>query len=139
MKLTLVRHETSDHGTFGTIEVGPHRFYTGELPWRDNDKDLSCLPVGVYTCIRTMSARFKRQLYLLSPTGKRIGIRIHPANLVGDTKLGLKSQLHGCIALGERLGFIDRQKAILVSQSAVRKFEALLKGQPFTLEIIDAA
>ena len=57
---------------------------------------------------------------------------------MGDSKKGFRSQLHGCIALGERLGWIAGQKAVLLSQPAVRRLEAYFKGKPFMLEIRNA-
>ena len=74
-------------------------------------------------------------MYILGSVHSRSGIRIHPANLAGDSALGYKSQLNGCIALGERLGWINGQKALLMSAPAVRRAEAAFGGQPFLLEI----
>lgn len=136
-RIILERFETSDQGTFGRIRIYDKIFYTLELPWRDNANNLSCIPAGVYDCDFTMSARFKRKLYLVQAVNNRTGIRIHPANLAGDKTLGYKCQLNGCIALGEKLGAIDGQKAILISQPAVSKLEILLKGQSFKLEVIN--
>lgn len=55
---------------------------------------------------------------------------------MGDKPPYLK-QLNGCIALGERLGHIDGQKAVLLSAPAVRRLEEHFAGKPFTLEIRD--
>jgi hypothetical protein len=65
-------------------------------------------------------------------------VLIHPANLVGDRALGLQAQVQGCIALGERIGWMGGQRAILRSMPSVRNFETLMGGKPFDLEIIDA-
>ena len=54
---------------------------------------------------------------------------------MGDVTLGLRSQLNGCIALGERLGWMDGQKALLLSAPAVRRFEGHMGTAPFLLEI----
>lgn len=132
---TLQRLETSDQGTFGRLTVGSLNLFTGELPWRDNQASRSCVLPGVYLAVVTYSPRFKRGLYLLAPTAPRSGIRIHPANLMGDPLLGWRSQLNGCIALGEKLGWIDGQKALLLSQPAHRRLEQLTGGRPFKLEI----
>lgn len=56
---------------------------------------------------------------------------------MGDTALGFKSQLNGCIALGERLGYIDGQKALLLSAPAMRRLDEYFKGKTFILEIRD--
>lgn len=136
-RATLLRTDHSDHGTFGRLVVGWKAWFTGELPWRDNASDLSCIPVGEYPCRMTFSPRFRVQMYLVDKTPDRVGVRIHPANLMGDVTKGFKSQLHGCIALGKKLGYIDGQKAVLVSRPAVREFEAALEGKPFILEVRD--
>ncbi len=137
MKVILQRLVSSNEGTFGVIEFQGKSLFTGELPWRENAANLSCIPQGLYHCVWSHSARFKRNLYLLSPTDPRTGVRIHPANLVGDISLGLRSQLNGCIALGEKLGWMHGQRAVLLSQPAVRKFEDAMGKEPFDLEIRD--
>lgn len=138
-RITLTRLESSDQGTFGTIQVPDdewvYYFYTGELAWRDNASNVSCIPTGFYRCTWTYSPRFKRHMYLVDGVKSRTGIRKHSANFMGDDTKGFKKQLNGCIALGERLGWIDRQKALLLSAPAMRRFEALLNGEPFELEI----
>jgi hypothetical protein len=74
-------------------------------------------------------------MYLLLGSEPRAGIRLHAANLMGDDAMGYRRQLNGCIAFGERLGWMDGQKALLVSAPAVTKFENHMQRQPFTLEI----
>jgi len=138
-KGVLERLESSDEGTFGILRYYDgeylHYFYAGELPWRDNAPNVSCIPKGVYTVMWTRSPRFKRCMYLVAKVAKRSGIRAHAANFMGDDTKGFRKQLHGCIALGEKLGWLGGQKAILVSRPAMRRFENILKGEPFELEI----
>lgn len=137
----LSRRDLSDQGWFGRLVAGPLSLYTGELPWRENRSSVSCIPPGpgdadvTYWAQVTFSPRFGRGLYLLAPTHPRTGIRIHPANLCGDAAKGWKAQLNGCVALGERLGYLDGQKAVLLSQSAVRRLESYFHGRPFRLTI----
>lgn len=137
----LERHETGDQGTFGRI-IAPGGFwlYSGELPWLDNASDISCiLPAPdstlVYNVVWTFSAHFRREMYLVSGTDGRAGIREHSANFMGDARKGFKKQLNGCIALGEKLGVMDGQKALLLSAPAVRRFEAYMEHKPFKLEV----
>jgi hypothetical protein len=137
IRATLTRQDSGDQGTFGRIVVPGLALYTGELPSRDNHSDVSCILVGVYNVIWTYSDHFKREMYLLLGTEPRAGIRAHSANLMGDETLGYRKQLNGCIALGEKLGWIDKQKALLLSSPAVRRFETHLARQPFTLEIVN--
>lgn len=136
-RIILERFETSDQGTFGKIRVGGEIFYTLELPWRDNANNTSCIPCGVYECRFTLSVRFGRRMYLVDNVNKRTGIRIHSANLAGDKSIGYRSQLNGCIALGEKVGTLEGQKCILLSKPAVRRFEELMNGQNFVLEVMN--
>ena len=54
---------------------------------------------------------------------------------MGDAAKGFRAQLNGCISVGERLGWIDGQKALILSAPAIRRLEAHFAGKPFTLEI----
>lgn len=135
IRAVLTRIESSDQGTFGVLSVAGVTFFTGELPWRENASNVSCIPTGVYRCQWTYSPRFRRKMYLVDPVPRRTGIRKHAANFMGDVKKGLKAQLNGCIALGERLGWINGQKALLLSTPAMRRFESLMGGKPFELEV----
>lgn len=136
--VTLIRHETSEQGTFGRIDLPEGSFFTGELPWRDNRNDFSCIPTGSYISRVTFSPAFHRGLYLVAPVETRSGIRIHPANFMGDKLFGFHCQLNGCIALGEKIGWMDGQKSVLLSAPAVRKFQSIMKNQPFKLEVKNA-
>jgi hypothetical protein len=73
-------------------------------------------------------------MYVVVPVKGRAGIRMHSANFMG-TNPPHKKQLNGCLALGERMGWIDGQKAILLSAPAMRRFEALMQYKPFVLQI----
>ena len=138
-KAELQRLESSDEGTFGILRFENDEyvnyFYAGELPWRDNRSNVSCIPTGTYTALWTRSPRFGRCMYLVDKVKNRGGIRLHAANFMGDEEKGFKKQLHGCIALGEKLGWIEGQKAILVSKPAMRRFEKIAGGDPFELVI----
>lgn len=138
-KAELERLESSDEGTFGILKFEDDEFvyffYAGELPWRDNAPNVSCIPKGTYIALWTRSPRFGRCMYLVDKVKNRAGIRLHAANFMGDDKKGFRKQLHGCIALGEKLGWIGGQKAILVSRPAMRRFEKLAGGDQFELTI----
>ncbi len=64
--------------------------YTLELPWKNNQDDISCVPLGTYGLIINMSEKFETLLPLLLDVPERDGIRLHAANY--------KHQLKGCIA-----------------------------------------
>ena len=132
--MILSRFIFDDQGTFGRL--GP--WFTGELPWRNNASLISCIPAGKYRVVWAPSPRLHKNTYRILGVPNREGILVHSCNFLGDRSLGYRCQLLGCIALGERLGVMEGQRAILVSRPAVRAFEDLMKRQPFELEIRDA-
>ncbi len=136
--IILTRLQSGDHGTFGVIRHKNQIFYTGELPWRENKSNISCVPAGTYICRWTHSPRFGRFMYLIDGVSDRTGIRAHSANFMGDSFKKYRCQLNGCIAMGERVGVMDGQQSLLISSPAVKKFESLMERQTFRLEIIDA-
>lgn len=145
LRLVLQRFDQGDQGTFGRIDIFPignisanFALYTGELPDRDNAPNLSCVPPRIYRVEWTYSPVFRRWTYQLVDAAPRTGIRAHSANLMGDRLKGYHSQLNGCIALGEKMGWIEGQKALLLSAPAVRRFEMTMDRQPFELEIVNA-
>lgn len=138
-RITLTRLETSDQGTFGCLQFLKdgwlESFYTGELPDRNNRPGISCISTGVFKVDRVDWIKHNKKVFMLLNVEGRGGILIHAANYMGDVLKGLKTQLQGCIALGERLGVMEGQKALLLSAPAIRRFEALMDGKPFELEI----
>jgi hypothetical protein len=135
--VVIERAETGDQGTFGRL-YAPQGFrrYTGELPERGNAPNVSRILADKHRAEWTWSPRFRRFMYILLGTAPRTGIRAHSANFMGDDTKGYRRQLNGCIALGEHLGWMDGQKALLLSAPAVREFEAYMQHKPFELEIL---
>lgn len=134
----LSRFDQGDQGCFGRWQAPGLVLFSGELPYRDNLPNVSCLPESEHDVEWTYSPVFRRFMYLLLGTAPRAGIRAHSANFMGDESKGYRRQLNGCIALGERLGWMDKQKALLLSAPAVRRFEAYMEHKPFRLEIRNA-
>ena len=67
-----------------------------ELPWKNNERRVSCIPAGTYQIIKHTSPKFG-QCYWVQDVPNRSEILIHPANY--------HRQLLGCIAPGR--DFID--------------------------------
>lgn len=74
--------------------------YTIELPWRNNQHDISCIPVGTYGLTINKSKRLGIILPLLIGVPDREGIRLHVANK--------SSELLGCIAPVRKLYIEER-------------------------------
>ncbi len=64
--------------------------HTIELPWRNNKRNISCIPEGVYEVETRFSKRFQHHLILKNVADRRF-ILIHPAN-------NALLDLEGCIA-----------------------------------------
>lgn len=136
-KVLIVREGYTDQGTFGRLYATGLVLRTLELPWRENRTGISCIPVGVYNCHLRYSPRFKKCLYEVQGVPGRSAILIHAANFAGDRKLGFRSELNGCIALG--LGMINQgQLMITNSRVAVNRLHSLVQGEDFQLEIKEA-
>jgi hypothetical protein len=93
MILNLHRIEVSEAYIRGvmTLESVPI-WATLELPWRDNARQISCIPTGLYSIMRRDSLKFGKCLAVRG-VPNRDGILIHAGNTVKDT--------HGCILVGE--------------------------------------
>lgn len=90
MKLVLNRTYFPE-GTNGRLECeGQLVCKTIELPWKQNQKKISCIPEGEYFIRRRYSARFQWHLEVVG-VANRSCILFHPAN-------DAKKELQGCIA-----------------------------------------
>jgi hypothetical protein len=94
-------------GTNGKLECdGKFIFYTIELPWKNNEKRVSCIPEGKYFIRKRYSPKFKWHLELVDVQNRSL-ILFHPAN-------NALKELNGCIApvtklSGPGLGLMSRK------------------------------
>lgn len=125
-----------DEGTPGRLSVPGFKSLSLELPWRDNEPEVSCLPEGVYFARWTWSQKFRRFMYAIEEQiPHRGGFRIHSGNFAGDKRKGLRADSLGCPLLGYQLGRLNGQRAILVSRPCVADFVNHMERKSFTLEI----
>lgn len=130
-----VRTKRGDDGTFGHLVHANFHLVSLELPWRDNLKDLSCIPVGIYNVVPDDTG--KHQYYRILDVPGRGNIEMHPANWAGDTTKGLLSDLRGCLAVGLRRGKLNNQECILDSNIAFERLKLYIGSEDFQLEIIE--
>ncbi len=94
-------------GTNGKLEIeGKLISNTIELPWRKNEKRVSCIPEGKYLLRRRYSSKFNWHIEVLNVENRSL-ILLHPAN-------NALLELNGCIApvtklSGPGLGLQSRQ------------------------------
>ncbi|WP_342626249.1 DUF5675 family protein [Aequorivita sublithincola] len=78
-------------GTNGTLTLNGHFIcFTIELPWQENQRNISCIPEGKYQLRSRYSPNFNNHLEILDVYGRTL-ILIHPANNAIE-------ELRGCIA-----------------------------------------
>ena len=100
---------------------------TLELFWRNNMRNISCIPSGVYHCIKHESR--EHDWRVLDVEG-RSGILFHSGNTVAD--------IEGCILFGTSIGSTNGVLGVRESQPARAKFNLLMNGEiEFCLEIVE--
>ncbi len=136
----MVRFQSNQFGTFSLLTLQSGKtLIIGELPWKDNRPNLSCIPKNEYVCRRIISPKFG-EVYKVDNVPNRTNILIHAANFVGDTEKRLKSDVLGCLAPGKRMGTLSLanktgQLAVLASGDALRELLAEVDGESFLLNI----
>jgi hypothetical protein len=101
---------------------------TLELPWKDNQPDVSCIPVGNYTGIKVdATIRIPYQHISIPNVHMRSGICIHKANYA--------SELRGCIAVGAYPLDMNKDGQLDVTNSS-DTFNKLMKILPTVFEVV---
>ena len=133
MKATITRHKLQDAQTLGTLVLTDdegNKIYnckTLELPWLDNKRNESCIPLGNYKVVARQSARYNKHYHILDVPGRSF-VLIHIGNYYTQTK--------GCILVGKSISDINSDGYLDVTNSK-SALQELLKLAPngFDLEI----
>ena len=123
----LQRTSMTDKGTFGVLHNAQKYplCVTLEDPEKSNQRNISCIPAGVYQVVSHSGEHFKNVWRLLD-VKDRDGILIHAGNTIDDTQ--------GCILVGCEFGSFQQSPAILESKRAMALLKRLLP-EKFTLII----
>ena len=138
----LQRDRSSDQGTLGVL-VAPDLppLHVMEPPWRDNRRNRSCIPAGLYEVVPHISPRFRRCL-LVTSVPDRSHILFHAGNVGGDVERGWHTHTAGCLLPGLRRGRIAVrgrvQECVASSRTAFRHLMSWAADRPFILEVSDA-
>ncbi len=126
-----ITRNMGDKQTTGTLSTNGFSCDTLELPYKENQENISCIPNGKYL------AKFKDKndlgfCYELQDVPGRSGILIHKGNYVTD--------IEGCILLGNGYSDLnhDGLKDVLNSSETINKFNSLMGGKDFYLTIESA-
>lgn len=90
--LKLNRFSSQLSCTYGALIFnGKPVCYTLELPWKNNERNISCIPFGEYQVHKTLSTKHG-SCFRLNHVPNRDAILIHAGNYLTDTQ--------GCILVG---------------------------------------
>ena len=132
IEATLIRDTRAKTHTLGRLVIRGKIFDTIEPPWKDNQRNISCIPQGRYYCkfmARSASGKYKNCYHITGVDG-RTGILIHNGNTVKHTL--------GCVILGTKRGWLIGIRAVLSSKLAMSKLARLTNKQDFMLTIYGA-
>lgn len=131
--------QTLGTGTLYDCDNKVFEFVTLEPPWRNNEKQVSCIPAGIYKVIPRKSPKYGNH-YHVQDVLLRDYILIHFGNYMASNnpKTGHPDST-GCILVGKRFSDINGDGQIDITSSKVT-LEKLLHFAPegFTMEIIKA-
>lgn len=127
--MKLIRVFEGDVATLGVLIFDKMpKFATLELPWRHNQKNVSCIPSGKYLCTRINDDKHGITIEVEGVPG-RDGIYVHVGNTSKDTQ--------GCILIGGAYGGNKDRPAVINSRVAMDEFRKLIIKRPtWELEIV---
>ena len=119
-----------DNCVVGLLTCGNFKCFTLELPDLDNQKNISCIPSGIYQAKKRFSPGKKYEVIEYINVPNRTYIQIHKGNFT--------RQLLGCQAVGDSIKFVDNDDILDVTNSETT-FEKLMSLLPetFIIEITE--
>lgn len=127
----LMRIAENQYGMFGVMidDQNIPFVLTLELPWMQNQHDISCIPNGTYK-VKRVETEHHGIVFQIMNVHNRSGILIHWGNLIKDSK--------GCVLIGEQFEPINGLPGISASGAGFAEFMEKLKDvDEFALRIID--
>jgi len=123
MRVLLYRFaEFGDEGTAGHLEVEGWRAAILELPWRDNRRNVSRLPSGLYAL--ELDAELPTY-YLIGETCSRYPEPGVARSACRFDVANFARQLRGCLAIGTAHGFLEGSRELAVLRSRVARDQLL--------------
>jgi hypothetical protein len=129
MKITLKRISDDGVQTLGHLHLGNGKVYqTLELAWKNNERQRSCIPKGIYKVKKRTSAKYGEHFHILNVPNRDF-ILLHHGNYHTD--------ILGCILPGKGLADLNKDGRLDVTSSrqAMKELLAALPNN-FELEII---
>lgn len=131
MLVEIIRTKYRNDGTFGTLYIDDWPVcVTLELPWKNNEPQVSCIPTLQTVAHRVESPKFGNTFEIVVPD--RTHILFHGANKIQD--------LLGCVGLAEFYHNFDGQAGVAnpYKGAAMIEFHQLTKSvDKFDVHIYD--
>ena len=129
--MNITRHHYTNQCIIGKLEIGDYTCYTLELPWRNNKRNISCIPPRKYKCRQRRYNKGGYQAIELVDVPDRSHIMIHKGNFPNDVK--------GCVCVGTVVDY--NRPAVFNSKVAfdllMEYFEDLSEEQQVYCEVTD--
>lgn len=131
MELTLTRLTMENDSVIGRLDGLSKTLWVLEDKWRNNQRSVSCVPVGKYVVkphgweVNT-PFKYKRTWQLQNVTN-RTGILIHAGNIHKDTE--------GCLLVGMGCQISQTQTMVNDSKTAIEFLRKEIGEREFTLTI----
>lgn len=123
LSFNLDRIQTGAVGTFGVLSMNKSLApfcLTLEDPWRNNARNISCIPSGQYVVKKHVSPTHG-DCWLVRDVPGRTFILFHRGNTHVDTQ--------GCILVGEEYSFLRGVPSVNASGRAWEEMQSLLLGE----------
>jgi len=124
---TLKRKESDDKQTLGELSISEKGVTvldckTLELPWKNNQRNVSCIPVGTYQVLKRTSEKYGKHFHLQNVPDRSM-ILIHSGNYYTQTQ--------GCILVGSGYEDINQDGITDVKESrlTLQKLYATMPDQ----------
>jgi len=131
MKLNLSRRFEANGATLGILGGLSRTLYTLEEAWRENKREISCVPTGAYHCVAhgwEEEMEFKKlQTWQLLAVPGRSDILIHTGNYTKNTE--------GCILAGMGLQVSQVLSMVTDTRMAMDLLRKEIGQNSFTLTI----
>jgi len=114
--------------TIGRLALSGSAFqcFTLELPWRENERGISCIPKGAYKAFKRQSPK-NGNVFELRNVPQRTNIQCHSGNYT--------RQIEGCILVGASVTFLDADTIPDVTNSK-QTLDGLLALLPNEFEVV---
>ena len=127
-EVILHRFSKEQKQTIGKLVYNDFECYTLELPYKNNMRNISCIPVGLYDVERRYSTKYKYHFHVINVPDRSL-ILIHHGNFNYQTR--------GCILVGSDIADINADGDVdVINSKETMRFLLKVLPEKFRLRII---